>query len=133
MSYARFSTDDHRSDVYVYESANGFIIHTAGCRTGLTEEELSQLPPAPKSLDTPEDMEAFVLRSRRVTELLLNMDREVEFIDSPIAGETFTCDSPGETAERLEELREEGFYVPQRAFDALREEQLVLDEIQRAN
>jgi hypothetical protein len=42
-------------------------------------------------------------------------------------GGDFRCGSPGECADRLEELRAEGRSVPQYAIDALRAEQAETD------
>lgn len=37
MSYCRFSTDDFRSDIYCYESIEGYQIHVAAFRYVLAE------------------------------------------------------------------------------------------------
>lgn len=49
-----------------------------------------------------------------------------EDITLPHAGESFVDDSPGECADRLETLAALGYYVPQYAIDALRDEQAAL-------
>jgi len=44
------------------------------------------------------------------------------------AGETYNDETPGECADRLEDIRSAGFNVPQYAIDALRENQTLLSE-----
>ena len=53
-------------------------------------------------------------------------DSEYEELSGPHAGETYSEGSPGDCADRLEEIRSSGLNVPQYAIDALREEQTCL-------
>lgn len=125
MSYARFSSDDFRSDVYVYESADGFVLHVASNRTTITDEQHATLPPA-GDLTSEEGIQAYLDRNNALHQLVMTA-AAVEAIDHPQAGETFILDEPGDCADKLEELRTEGFYVPQHAIDTLREEQNEVD------
>lgn len=82
MSFARW-TDD--SDLYVYESDEGFMIHIAGRRK--------------------------------------NADGELEDIALPEVGKTFVLDTPGECADKCEELGRLGYAVPDYLLSELREEE----------
>lgn len=114
MSYCRFSTDQFRCDVYVYEHCGGWHqIHVAG------NKHVSDKPrPAPVSLDAP-----FAEYMAADDALTAWMDQATRVaIDLPHAGESFECAGPLECAEKLEELKALGYVVPQFAIDALREE-----------
>lgn len=125
MSYARFSSDDFRSDVYVYESEEGFIIHVASKRANITDAQYATLPPDPAGLLTDEDIRAFLRRNQALSQLLEDAGHTP--IDHDLAGETFVLETPGDTADRLEELLKEGFVVPPGTMTALQEEQKELD------
>jgi hypothetical protein len=114
MSYCRFSDEDFRCDVYVYESACGYETHVAARRRVLREDMLP--PPLPDSA-SPEQQ---VARHMRVMEIVDSA--EVQEIDLPEAGESFLHATPGECADNLERLRAAGFRVPQYAIAALRAE-----------
>lgn len=121
MSYARFSTDDFRCDVYVYESDEGFVIHVATNRANITEEQYATLPPNPAGLVTNEDIQVFIRRNNALSQLVSNAEHIP--IEQALAGETFVLETPGEAADQLEELIKEGFRVPKTALSELREEQ----------
>ena len=57
-------------------------------------------------------------------QLIMEMVARADLVDIglPLDGETFTDASPGEAADRLIELREAGYNVPQYAIDELRVE-----------
>ena len=112
MSYARFSSDDWRSDVYVYESVGGgWVTHVAANRVVPCE-------PLPEPVEyTPENVEAWFRRHHAVTEIIGRSERV--FIDLPYAGEDFRDDSPGECADRLVSLAAIGYHVPEGTIDAL--------------
>lgn len=111
MSYCRFSSDDWRCDVYVYCSAHGYVIHVAG-RRHVFKEPL----PEPVSLGN----DKWLDRHQKVSEML----KEAELVDIglPNDGESYTNETAGECADKLLELREVGYIVPQYAIDGLREE-----------
>lgn len=116
MSYCRFSSDDWRSDVYVYESVEGWVVHVAGSR--------GDAPiPGP-------DMKGLIdgrVPPERVAEQVADMNRRIENrnlvpIDHPLAGETRTFGEADSCADWLEHLVGEGFHVPRHVVPALREE-----------
>lgn len=104
MAYCRFSSDDFRCDVYVYEDVTGgWTTHVAGNRRA------ESYTPMPNDIDFAQ-MEEWEKANLVPIKL-------------PHAGETFNDATPGECADRLESLRALGYQVPQRAIDLLREEQ----------
>lgn len=127
MSYARFSSDDFRSDVYVYESADGFVLHVASNRANITEEQYAALPTA-GDLTSEEGIKAYLDHNNALHQLIMT-GANSEAIDHPQAGETYVLDAPGDCADKLEELRKEGFYIPQFAINTLREEQNEVDSV----
>lgn len=101
MSYCRFSSDNFQSDVYCYATDGGYVVQVAENRhkdPGATMRALSS--------------------ERPTWDPYANLER----IGLPNDGQRIHCDTPGQTADCLEELRETGYRVPQRAIDALREE-----------
>jgi hypothetical protein len=141
MSYARFSSSNWRSEVYVYEDVSGgWTTHVSAMRR--------VIPPIPDlpvllvprfrgrwDLDKccmvyPTRLHSFAAwvlygfwafwhsKVHMWTVNLFPMRR----IRLPYAGETFNHGTPGECADWLLELRSAGYHVPQYAIDALREE-----------
>lgn len=124
MSYARFSSDDHRSDVYVYKNRRGaFVIHVAAQSPVISEEQYASLPPKPATVSSPEGFEAFVRRSQAMTRLVMGCENWIAYTH-PLAGEDFHFDTAAETADQLEKLQKEGFWVPEDALTRLREDAL---------
>lgn len=123
MSYCRWSSMNFSCDLYVYEHVGGYwAIHVAGRR------RTAELPPDPMlSLpreDATEDeraawMEAYNARNKALDE---TRDSMVD-IDLPHAGETFCLSSPGECADKIEELIGLGYVCPDYVVPELREEQ----------
>lgn len=114
MSYARFSSDDYQCDVYVYESDNAWVTHTAMRRYVLD----GLLPP--KVPFDEAHMQAFVERSAKMSAIVEHARQTL--IELPDAGESFRDPTPLACAERLERLKALGFRVPQHAIDTLRDE-----------
>jgi hypothetical protein len=115
MSYCRFSTDDFQCDVYVYESCmGGWQCHVAGLKYVFKEP----LPPE-VSFDQ-EHMAEWLERHQKVSAML---DHETMVPLGVPHVDDFITATPGEMADRLEQMRAMGYRVPQRAIDALREEQ----------
>jgi hypothetical protein len=112
MSYSRWSDECFQSDVYVYESRGGFVIHMAVSRY-LSEEPRPEKPRG----ESVEDHLAY-----RTASLEWATRARKEPIGLPHDGEDFGLASARECAEKLLELREAGYYVPQHAIDALMEE-----------
>ncbi|WP_314435823.1 hypothetical protein [Massilia timonae] len=113
MSYCRFSSDNFGCDVYVYEHvAGGFVTHVAGNRI------VGDVPKLPRP--TKENRSEYMAAHRAQMDFMTDAKRED--IDLPHAGGSFSDDTAGECAARLESLRVLGYKVPQYAIDALREE-----------
>lgn len=127
MSYCRFSSDNWWSDVYVYQSAGGWITHVAGMR--------GVIRPVPDIISC--SFSAWLcgrggaaykawIRFALLWQRFLHRPSlrliPMRPIGLPHDGETFTADTPSECADTLECLRSLGYRVPQRAIDALREE-----------
>lgn len=144
MSYCRWSSDFGMCDVYVYEDTHGgWTTHVAGRR--LKHEPPQHIKDMP--MTTGEEVVAAwkAERAWRMTlpgkpyETAAIVDgkvipgagepgweiAETEYIDlvGPYAGDSFNDSTPGECADRLEEIRASGLNVPQYAIDALREEE----------
>ncbi|HEX7324318.1 MAG TPA: hypothetical protein VF292_03050 [Rhodanobacteraceae bacterium] len=114
MSYARFSSDDYQCDVYVYESVDGWVTHTA-----LRRYVLDGLLPPPVPFDEGH-LQAFIERQVKVSAIVEHAQQTL--IELPNAGESFRDPTPLACAQRLERLKAIGFRVPQYAIDALRDE-----------
>lgn len=93
MSYCRFSSDNFKSDVYVYaDIAGGWTTHVAHSRltkpwNGSCDDALLELRFKPIGL--------------------------------PMDGQMFNDPTPSACADRLRELRQMGYHVPQFAIDHL--------------
>lgn len=114
MSYCRWSSECWKSDVYVYEdTSGGFTIHVAGRRyvsdtprpvlseNATIEEEIKYFI---------EDCSAWV-KTATLEPIGLSED-----------GKSFNVETPKEAADKLIELQELGYCVPEYAIDALIEE-----------
>lgn len=119
MSYCRWSSDQFRSDIYCYESNHGFVIHVAANRL-VSDQPRPECQASNVSIDDP-----------RWVELSMNDWSAIcawadaarpEPITLEHAGEQFVEATAGECADRLRQLRELGYHVPQYALDALDEE-----------
>jgi len=112
MSYCRWSSNDFRCDVYVYEDCRGgWTTHVAGRRRVFTE-------PIPDSI--PFGEEGYWERYEKVMGMV--EEARLEPIGLPHDGETFNDETPGEAATTLIMLRDAGYIVPGYAIDALLEE-----------
>jgi hypothetical protein len=118
MSYCRWSSDDFRCDVYVYESAHGWVTHVAGRRHTIPAEAFP--PPLSEWVGGPEWVSQWAERHARVMDLVKDAPRQN--IGLPHDGESYTDPTPGECAGRLESLMAIGYNVPQYAIDELRAE-----------
>ena len=114
MSYCRWSSDQFQCDVYVYEDCNGgWTTHVAGMRS----VELSPKMPW-RWLKVPI---IGALMWRRYTRLSKHWSetRTLVEIGLPHDGESFNDHCPICCADRLVELRDMGYNVPQYAIDSL--------------
>lgn len=116
MSYCRWSSDDFASDLYIYESVDGFVIHVANSRHIV---DRSGLPPIVEMGDEAW-VDSWVARNAAVMELV--KDAPLEKIDLPQAGESFYLGDAVEAADKVVELIALGYHVPDGVVEALREE-----------
>jgi hypothetical protein len=110
MSYCRFSSDNFKSDVYVYENIiGGYTIHVAQSRV------IGDVPKIPNLIEASlnDYMEAYT----KQTEFMKTAD--YENIGLKYDGKTFNIDSATECAEKLIELRKEGYHIPDGVIDIL--------------
>ena len=119
MSHCRWSTDDFQCDVYVYESAEGFVISVASNRV-VYEEPLPE--PVPMRADNVGD---WMARGLRVSEIMSRSRKEP--LGLPYDGQTFVEDDPGQCADRLQQLADAGYRVPASVIADLRAEQAERD------
>lgn len=118
MSYCRWSSDNWRSDVYVYPSSQGWETHVA------TNRVVGEIPREPDwGLITTAEAEGtkqFVREHNAVLEYLRTAER------TPIGlahdGESFNDSTPLGCLETLLMLRKEGYHIPEAALEELREE-----------
>jgi len=104
MSYCRWSSDNWKSDVYVYESAAGIEIYVAGMRYQGDAPEGDYFDPEHRA---------------KLTTWLRDTKRES--IGGRSDAKAYVADHE-EAIEILDRLRQEGYHVPQYAIDAIREE-----------
>lgn len=115
MSYCRWSSDDFWCDIYCYEDLTSrYTIHVACNRV------VGDIPKTPH-IDPLDDIKAFMGAHRAQMEYLETAEREP--IGLPHDGESFSYATPGEAADKLEELMCMGYHVPEYAIEELREEQ----------
>lgn len=119
MSYCRWSSDGFGCDVYVYEDVSGgFTCHVAA-------KKITNLQDAPKvgsilNLDE-KGRDEWLVRHRAKMDWLEN-NAIRENIGLPYDNQSFNVDTATEMAERLVELKNMGYQVPDYAIEALFEE-----------
>ena len=118
MSYCRFSSDDFRCDAYVYESVDGYVAHVASTRIVFADPVPPVIPRLRRASN--QEIRAWIKRQQAVLRIIERSERVP--IGLPHDGATFVDGSPGECADRLEELKALGYNVPDYAIAALREE-----------
>lgn len=113
MSYCRWSSDNWKSDVYVYEDVGGgWTIHVAGNKT----IEPAPTVPALGSVSNEE-----WLAAHKVQMAFLNTAPR-KSIGLSHDGQSFNEDDIPTTISRLLELRSMGYHVPEYALESLRDE-----------
>lgn len=110
MSYCRFSSDNWRSDLYIYAS-DVFMVNVAANRY-----EFDPKYPLP-NFDEYDDFVQYRWDNRQA----LDWAKSVP-IQLPYAGEQFLYDTGKEAAEFVRELSELGYHVPNGVIEALEEE-----------
>jgi hypothetical protein len=124
VSYCRFSSDDFRSDVYVYDSVlGGWQVHVASRR----HANAAPRPEYPDGWHRAGEtgIELFMAHTKAMNAWL--EAAEMVPIGLPRDGESQLLGSPGEAADMLQELKDMGYIVPDGVIDTLREEQKDLD------
>lgn len=112
MSYARFSSDDWKSDIYAFYSGdNEVTIYVA-------KNRVKNVPKITVDL-IKENIEEYVKQHGAQLDYLKTAKREK--ITLPHAGETFKLSFEDAHAQLLK-LRKLGYHVPQRCLDAIQEE-----------
>jgi len=113
MSYCRWSSDNFRCDLYVYDSVEGgYAIHVASNRT------VDDPPEIPDFGTVPND--EFVLKHKAQMDWLMSAERRL--IGLSRDGRSYYADDLEELLAIITSLRDEGYRVPQYVFDTIREE-----------
>lgn len=113
MSYCRFSSDDWRSDVYVYESVDGgYVIDIASSKV------TGDIPRLPVWQEV--TAQEFVDAVNAQMNFLENAPREL--ITLPYVGGNFNEPTLHALFFRLVELRDLGYRIPEHVFVTLKEE-----------
>lgn len=123
MSYCRWSSDNFRCDLYVYESVYGcWTIHVAGSRYP------DDTPPAPSLISLARgEMTQEEYSAKRAERDAFMAKHDMVPIALPHDGETFNVPSPGDAADKIEQLIALGYNCPEGVVSTLREEQEELD------
>jgi hypothetical protein len=119
MSYCRWSSDNFKCDLYVYEDANGgWTSHVAARR----RVGLDTLPPSPYDMIGNAPAEETAAAYKAYHDALKRLP--FEKLTLPHAGETFNDPDPASCAERLKYLKGLGYNVPDYAIEDLTDEAL---------
>jgi len=113
MSYCRFSSENFKSDFYIYESCYGGIqIHLAANRV---------VGDIPKLLKWDcGDEKAFFNAYQAQTKFLETAEREK--INLPYAGDSFGFNTIEDAILKVKELVSLGFYLPEGVLEAMEED-----------
>ena len=115
MSFCRFSDDNFKSDVYAYESADGFKLHVAGNRV------VGDVPARPSIADIPSIAPGEFSRAHQAQHEFLETAERAP-IGGPYDGQSFRYATLRELYDGLLQLRADGSHVPQFALEAIEEE-----------
>ena len=116
MSYCRFSSDCFKCDVYCYYGfggciEKGYIIHVAAKRV------VNEIPPMPDTSLAWVDYKKLYDERDAALDLYPRAP-----IDLPFAGETFEYETLQEFRDKLTELKEIGYRIPEYIFNIIDEE-----------
>lgn len=113
MSYARYSSDNWKSDVYVYFDGSNYVLNIAQVRLAV------ELPPIDFT-----SVETIVESNRRQMDALNDATTVGNFVDIelPKAGEMIIFEDLESLRAELLSLREIGYHIPQSAIDAINED-----------
>lgn len=124
MSYCRWSSDNFKSDVYVYESEEGWITHVAG------RKHVGEPPPDPYSIeiimqfkDGGNDPE-FMAKWEEMKRVRQDWSDTAPWQDlpPPYGGENYRDSTPQECAARLRLMKESGLHIPDGVIEELENE-----------
>ena len=119
----RWSTDDFGCDLYVYEGLFGWSINVASLRYVFADPL-----PAPVALPagfTDKQFEAWAGRVAVVSDIIHRSDLAPIGLSSD--GQSLEAATPGQAADVLETLAQEGYRFPRMVVDELRAEQAEMD------
>lgn len=113
MSYCRFSSDNWNSDIYCYESEMGIVINVAGSK-------IDGIPEIPSwgVVSAEKYMEAMKVQ-RDYMDKHQSARREIGL---PYDGQYFLCGSYQQAYEKLVELKEVGYNIPDYAIENMKED-----------
>lgn len=115
MSYCRWSSDNFKSAVYVYEFEQGWTIHVAS-------NKMVGEPPFAEYMDVFSKMDRLEW-ARRYKERDAWMDQAERLpIGLPHDGKTYCESSPQDAAIRLNILKEVGYHIPDGVIEELMNE-----------
>ena len=113
MSICRFSSDNWKSDVYIYESECGIELHIASSRI------ISDIPKLPPLSEYKNDLSTWVSLHEKQMEAVRSAKREI--IGGKYDGRSLTLDNASELYYALKKVQDYGYHVPDFVFDIIRE------------
>lgn len=113
MSYCRWSSDDFKCDVYAYHSVGDFYqIYVASNRY---KGNVPEVPPI-NEVNREEWKEATKKRSEYLRGC------ETEKIGLPLDGKGFSCNTIEGFYEKMKEIKEAGYHIPEYVFERIEKE-----------
>lgn len=110
MSICRFSSDDWKSDVYVYYSARGIVINVASNRF----VDLDDMPKLSNNMSTEEMVETMIEQTNFVSRV------ERVDINGLFDGKSFYVNDEEEAYSMLRSIQNAGYHVPEFVFEELK-------------
>ena len=110
MSYCRWSSDNFKCDLYIYEGEHGYVIHVAGNKI------VGEVPP----LADINDVDAFQKSYAEQSKWMDTAQRVP--IGLPHDGETFEEEDLERVIVKVQELKTLGYRVPDYVLETLQEE-----------
>ena len=112
MSYCRFSDENFKSDVYVYETKNGYVVHVASNRV------VGDITPIP--IFDSEDTDPFFAAHKQQ---MIDMESATHVdIGGLFDGDTFTCVELSDLLSVLHKIADAGYHVPHWVIPMVEEE-----------
>lgn len=114
MAYCRFSSDNWKSDLYIWMGFSGVEVVVAHSRYIFNANyPMPSFDPIDEEFDYKAYNELYALAMKH---------KDTQQIDLPMAGEFFSFDTGEEAAELLTELQQLGYHVPDGVIEELRDE-----------